>query len=105
MIIKYFGKYESKDVGAGEGEGDADGKIEFINLVEPLIQIITKIKESGQKLAALSVMALVNMCNFSEDIKDIFLQKNGFNILNDLLDSKDEEILLTTLKLIMTLIT
>jgi len=73
MIIKYFGKNESKDAGAGEGEGDADGKIEFINLVEPLVQIITKIKESGQKLTALSVMALVNMCNFSEDIKDIFL--------------------------------
>jgi hypothetical protein len=43
MIIKYFGKHESKDAGGGEGEGDADGKIEFINLVEPLVQIITKI--------------------------------------------------------------
>lgn len=50
-------------------------------------------------------MAIVNMCNFSEDIKDIFLQKNGFNIINSLLDCKDEEILLNTLKLIMTLIT
>ena len=50
-------------------------------------------------------MALVNMCNFSEDIKDIFLSKNGSAIINDLLESKDEEILLNILKLIMTLIT
>lgn len=49
-------------------------------------------------------MAIVNMCNFSEDIKDIFLQKNGFLIIVDLLNSKDEEILLNCLRLIITLI-
>lgn len=47
MIIKFFGKHEIKDLYNGEGEGDAEGKIEFINLVEPLIQIITKMKENG----------------------------------------------------------
>jgi hypothetical protein len=50
-------------------------------------------------------MAIVNMCNYSEDIKDIFLMKNGQQILNDLLNSKDEDILLNNLRLIMTLIT
>ena len=49
-------------------------------------------------------MAMVNMCNFSEDIKDIFLQKNGFVIIVDLLNSKDEEILVNCLRLILTLI-
>ena len=50
-------------------------------------------------------MAIVNMCNFSEDIKDIFLSKNGSAVINDLLESKDDEILLNILKLIMSLIT
>ena len=50
-------------------------------------------------------MSIVNMCNYSEDIKDIFLMKNGSQIIYDLLDSKDEDILLNNLRLIMTLIT
>jgi hypothetical protein len=37
MIIKFFGKNEVKDHNVAEGEGDGDGKIEFINLVEPLV--------------------------------------------------------------------
>jgi len=49
-------------------------------------------------------MALVNMCDFSEDIKDIFLQKNGFYILKDLLKTKNEDIMIISLKFIMTLI-
>jgi hypothetical protein len=49
-------------------------------------------------------MAIVNMCNFSEDIKDIFLQKNGFAIIVELMNSKDEDILVNCLRLIMTLI-
>jgi hypothetical protein len=50
-------------------------------------------------------MAIINMCNFSEDMKDIFLSKNGQAVINDLLESKEEDILLNILKLIMTLIT
>ena len=102
MIIKFFGKKK------GDGDGaDESSKIEFINLVEPLVQLVSRVKEIGnsqQKVCALSVMAIVNMCNFSEDIKDIFLQKNGFQIIMDLLDSKDEDIMLNCLRLIMTLI-
>jgi len=49
-------------------------------------------------------MALVNMCDFSEDIKDIFLQKNGFYILKDLMKTKNEDIMIISLKFIMTLI-
>jgi len=76
MIIKFFGSKKGKDAEkeAIGGENNADvGKIEFINLVEPLTSIISRQKEYGPKLTALSVMAIVNMCNFSEDIKDIFL--------------------------------
>jgi len=102
MIIKFFGKKKGKDDEDGKDEGT--GKIEFINLVEPLVAIVSRSKENGNKLTALSVMAIVNMCNFSEDIKDIFLQKNGFSIIVDLLNAKDEDILLNTLRLIMTLI-
>lgn len=50
-------------------------------------------------------MAICNMCNYSEDIKDIFLLKNGLGILMNLLETKDEDILLNTLKLILALIT
>ena len=82
----------------------ADGKIEFINLVEPLATLLSRAHENGVRLTALSLMAIVNMCNFSEDIKDIFLQKNGFLIIVELLNSKDEEILVNCLRLIITLI-
>ena len=67
-VIKFFGKSKK----GGDDDGDV-GKIEFINLVEPLAEIVSRSKENGAKLTALSVMAIVNMCNFSEDIKDIFL--------------------------------
>ena len=77
MIIKFFGKKKEKAEAAGPASGqeggDDGGKIEFINLVEPLVQIISRSRENGVKLTALSLMAIVNMCNFSEDIKDIFL--------------------------------
>ena len=98
-IIKFFGKSKK----GGDDDGDV-GKIEFINLVEPLAEIVSRSKENGAKLTALSVMAIVNMCNFSEDIKDIFLQKNGFSIIVELMNSKDEDILVNCLRLIMTLI-
>ena len=84
-------------------EGDT-GKIELITLIEPLTSVITRSKENGVRLTALAVMAIVNMCNFSADIKDIFLQRNGIAIINDLMDSKDEEILMNALRLVMTLI-
>jgi hypothetical protein len=62
----------------GGGPGGSSGakkeeestKIEFINLVEPLIMTM---RESNFNLASLSASALVNLCNYSEDIKDIFI--------------------------------
>lgn len=74
MIIKFFGK-KKKDDAAGPAsgqDGDDSLKIEFITLVEPLVAIVSRPKENGVKLTALSIMSIVNMCNFSEDIKDIF---------------------------------
>jgi hypothetical protein len=107
MIIKYFGnKKKDKDQQSQAADGGEDGrKIEFIKLVEPFIQIMSRYKENGVKLTALCIMAVVNMCNYSEDVKDMFIQKNGFHIIYELLESKDEDVLLNTLKLVMTLIT
>lgn len=77
MIIKYFGKKNDKD-GAPDLEEDSK-KIEFINLVEPLIHSISRYKENGVKLTALSLMAIVNLCNFSEDVKEMFVNTlNGY---------------------------
>ena len=64
MIIKFFGK---------GGNDEDDGKINYINLIEPLITILSRSKENGSKLTGLSVMAIVNMCNFVDDFKDIFI--------------------------------
>lgn len=99
-IIKFFGKYRKDD----GNEGGDIGKIEFITLVQPLTSIISRPKENGARLTALSVMSIVNMCDFSDDIKDIFLQRNGIAIIKELMESKDEDILLSALRLIMTLI-
>ena len=46
-----------------------DEKIEFVKLVEPLLKMM---KSDNQELAALASSALVNLCNYSEDIKEIF---------------------------------
>lgn len=112
MIIKYFDRKKGEKQAAGSsgpggGQADDSAKIEFINMVEPLVQVVSRSKENGvamHKLTALSIMAILNMCNYSEDIKDIFLQKNGFQIIMDLLDSKDYDILENCLKLIINLI-
>ena len=113
MIIKSFGKRKSKesmDSGgsalsiAGLDGSDEKGKLEFSTLVEPLIKIMTRPQDNGVKLTSLSIMALVNMCNQSEEIKDVFLQKHGFQIIMQLLNSKDEDVLVNMLKLVMNLI-
>ena len=66
---------------------------------------MSNVKENGVKITALAIMAVVNICNYSEDIKSIFLQKNGYQLIIQLIDSKDESVLLNTLRLIMVLIT
>ena len=50
---------------------DENVKIEFINLVEPLIKTM---RNNNNNLIHLAAAALINLCNFSEDIKDIFMQ-------------------------------
>lgn len=72
MIIKFFGP------AAQQGDEDPENlaeKIEFINMVELLMSIARRTKQFGPKLTAMSIMALVNMCNYNEDIKSIFRQK------------------------------
>jgi hypothetical protein len=82
MIIKSFGKRKSKDTDtaggplsaiAGQDGPGEQGKLEFSELVDPLIAIMSRPQDNGVKLTSLSIMALVGMCNQSEDIKGIFL--------------------------------
>jgi hypothetical protein len=80
---------------------DENSKIEFINLVEPLIKTI---KTSNFNLASLAASALVNLCNYSEDIKDIFVQKEGVYAILEYLTCKEEETLLNILRLFLALI-
>jgi hypothetical protein len=61
-------------------------------------------KKLGARLTALSTIAIVNMCNHSDDIKDIFLKKGGFPMIMNLMNSKDEDVLLNSLRLVITLI-
>ena len=98
MIIKYFGPNDGKV----EEEGVNEEKIEFINMVEQLMQIAQRQKDYGLKLTSLAIMALVNMCNYNEDIQSIFRLKQGFPFIRGLLKSTDDEILLNTLRLLMT---
>ena len=47
--------------------------------------------------------ALVNLCNHSDDIKEIFYQKEGpKEIIKFLNETKDEELLINILKLILS---
>jgi hypothetical protein len=61
---------DSGTLKGGSSRHDESAKIEFINLVDPLIRTM---KNSNFNLAGLSASALVNLCNYSEDIKDIFI--------------------------------
>lgn len=85
----------------GGKKDDENSKIEFINLVEPLI--IT-MKNSNFNLTSLAASALVNLCNYSDDIKDIFMQKNGVNAILEYLTCKEEDTLLNVLRLMLNLI-
>lgn len=77
-VIKLFAdkKKDGGDKGgtkggtAGGKKDEENSKIEFINLVDPLVKTM---KNSNFNLTSLSASALVNLCNYSEDIKDIFL--------------------------------
>lgn len=80
---------------------DGDEKIEFVKLVEPLLSTM---KSDNQELAALAASALVNLCNYSDDIKEIFFQKNGLNVILEYLTCKREIILLNVLRLILVFI-
>mmetsp|Transcript_8002 Transcript_8002/g.7496 ORF Transcript_8002/g.7496 Transcript_8002/m.7496 type:complete len:256 (+) Transcript_8002:1322-2089(+) len=81
--------------------GDEGSKLEFINLVEPLIQTM---KTSNYNLTSLSVSALINLCQYSEDIKDIFIKKHGDSAILEYLTCKEEDTLFNVLRLMMTLI-
>eukprot|EP00347_Sterkiella_histriomuscorum_P016136 403354352 len=82
-------------------KADESHKIEFINLVEPLINTM---KNGNYNLASLSAQALVNLCNYSDDIKDIFIQKQGLNAILEYLTCKEEDTLQNVLKLLQALI-
>jgi hypothetical protein len=61
-------------------------------------------KSDNQELAALATSALVNLCSYSPDIKQIFLTKKGLLVILEYLNSKKEIILLNVLRLIQVFI-
>ena len=108
QIIKLFQTVgDGKEGGEKDGDGGGkktlkmnrgdDDKVEFVKLVEPLM---TTMKSENQELAALATSALVNLCNYSPDIKQIFLTKDGLNVILEYLETKKEVILLNVLRLI-----
>ena len=113
QIIKLFQDTEDSKEGGDNKDGDGgakkalkitrseDEKVEFVKLVEPLMQTM---KSDNQELAALATSALVNLCNFSPDIKQIFLTKDGLNVILEYLQTKKEIILLNVLRLIQVFI-
>jgi len=91
MVIKYFGqkkkpkqpgKNEELKSGAAELSDIDSRETDLINMVEPFTQLLSKPKENGDKINALAVMAIVNMCNYNDKIKKIFLLKNGSKLIN-----------------------
>ena len=82
----------------GRGEDD---KVEFVKLVQPLMQTM---KSDNLELAALATSALVNLCNYSPDIKQIFITNDGLNLILEYLQTKKEIILLNVLRLIQVFI-
>ena len=48
---------------------EEDERGEFLRLVEPLVQ---NARSDNMKLQTLAISALVNLCNSSEDVKEIF---------------------------------
>jgi len=61
-------------------------------------------KNGNEDLTALAISALVNICNYSDDPKDIFIVKNGLDAIFEFITSKKEEILFNVLRLTVTII-
>jgi len=61
-------------------------------------------KNQNFNLTSLAASALVNLCNFSNDIKEIFIQKNGLNAVLEYMRCRDEDTLLNILRLLLALI-
>ena len=57
---------ENKRREASRAPGTDEQKVEFVKLVKPLMQTM---KSDNVELAALATSALVNLCNYSADIK------------------------------------
>ena len=79
---------------------DEDDKVDFVKLVKPLLLTM---QSDNQELAAMAAIALVNLCNYSEDIKEIFFQLKGLNVLLEYLTDKREIILENVLRLMQIL--
>jgi hypothetical protein len=95
-------------------KNNVEARAEFLKLVEPLIHIaredeefdgsVTQKSQTSFHLRELAIAALVNLCNYSEDIKEIFFQKKGLDFILTSLATKREQILILVLRLILTLV-
>lgn len=61
-------------------------------------------KTANFNLTSLAASALVNLFNYSDDIKEIFIQKQGLNAILEYLTCKEEDTLLNVLRLLLALI-
>lgn len=61
MLIKYFGKDNEHNLVFSEGDA-----FDLNKFVEPIIQIVTRSNDYGSKVTSLSIMLLVNMCDFDQ---------------------------------------
>jgi hypothetical protein len=68
--------------------------------VEPLIKAM---QNSNYTLVTLAESALKNLCHYSEDVKDIFMQHNGLSVLLEYIAIKDEKLLHYSLLLLLAL--
>ena len=61
-------------------------------------------RSRDQTLSILAINALANLCHYSDDIKEIFFQKGGLNLMLENLNSMQNEILTAILTLLLTFI-
>lgn len=81
-------------------DNETQEKASFVKIVEPLMRAM---QGDNTELAILSAGALVNLCNHSDDIREIFYQRSGHGILvRTIVQTRDDEMLQTLLKLVLS---
>ena len=83
------------------GKIDNDEKIQYSKLTEPLVQTM---KSDNLELASLAISALINLSHYAPESKSIFFALDGMDIIQLFLSSKNEMLLLSTLRLVFAFV-